>query len=322
MRNAALAATILAVILCQSAAAQNWPTHPITMIVPFAAGGPVDITGRLMAQHMSALLGQTVVVENVPGAGSMTGANRVAQAVPDGYTFLYGNSSTHTFSQIIHKKPPYDAVADFAPVAVFVENSKVLLVRKDLPVKDLSEFIAYTRAHQKTMQFGSAGLGSAAHITCVLLNSTIGVDVTHVPYRGLAPAMQDLTAGRIDYVCEIISSAVSHIKSGNVRALALLSPHRSDVLPELPTADEQGLKGFDLDAWNAFSKGTPPEIVQKLAKATSDAVEIPEVRDRLKSLGLNIAAPERRNPDYVTRVVKSDLEKWRAPVLASGIALQ
>jgi tripartite-type tricarboxylate transporter receptor subunit TctC len=324
MRNAALAATILAVILCQSAAAQNWPTHPITMIVPFAAGGPVDITGRLMAQHMSALLGQTVVVENVPGAGSMTGANRVAQAVPDGYTFLYGNSSTHTFSQIIHKKPPYDAVADFAPVAVFVENSKVLLVRKDLPVKDLSEFIAYTRAHQKTMQFGSAGLGSAAHITCVLLNSTIGVDVTHVPYRGLAPAMQDLTAGRIDYVCEIISSAVSHIKSGNVRALALLSPHRSDVLPELPTADEQGLKGFDLDAWNAFffPKGTPPEIVQKLAKATSDAVEIPEVRDRLKSLGLNIAAPERRNPDYVTRVVKSDLEKWRAPVLASGIALQ
>jgi tripartite-type tricarboxylate transporter receptor subunit TctC len=324
MRNAALAATILAVILCQSAAAQNWPTHPITMIVPFAAGGPVDITGRLMAQHMSALLGQPVVVENVPGAGSMTGANRVAQAVPDGYTFLYGNSSTHTFSQIIHKKPPYDAVADFAPVAVFVENSKVLLVRKDLPVKDLSEFIAYTRAHQKTMQFGSAGLGSAAHITCVLLNSTIGVDVTHVPYRGLAPAMQDLTAGRIDYVCEIISSAVSHIKSGNVRALALLSPHRSDVLPELPTADEQGLKGFDLDAWNAFffPKGTPPEIVQKLAKATSDAVEIPEVRDRLKSLGLNIAAPERRNPDYVTRVVKSDLEKWRAPVLASGIALQ
>ncbi len=324
MRNAALAATILATVLCHGAAAETWPTRPITMIVPFAAGGPVDITGRLMAQHMSALLGQTVIVENVPGAGSMTGANRVAQAPPDGYTFLYGNSSTHTFSQIIHKKPAYDAVADFAPVAVFVENSKVLLVRKDLPVKDLSEFIAYTRAHQKTMQFGSAGLGSAAHITCVLLNSTIGVEVTHVPYRGLAPAMQDLTAGRIDYVCEIISSAVSHIKSGNVRALALLSPHRSDVLPELPTADEQGLKGFDLDAWNAFffPKGTPPEIVQKLAKATSDTVDIPQVRERLKSLGLNIAAPERRNPDYVTRVVKSDLEKWRAPVLASGIALQ
>jgi tripartite-type tricarboxylate transporter receptor subunit TctC len=325
MRTASLATTILAAACLNTiAAAEDWPTRPITMIVPFAAGGPVDTTGRLMALHLSKFLGQTVIVENVPGAGSMTGANRVAQAPPDGTTFLYGNSSTHTFSQIVHKNPPYNAVTDFAPVATFVENSKVLLVRKDLPVKDLSEFIAYTRAHQKTMQFGSAGLGSAAHITCVLLNSTIGVDVTHVPYRGLAPAMQDLTAGRIDYVCEIISSAVPHIKSGNVRALALLSPHRSDVLPELPTADEQGLKGFDLDAWNAFffPKGTAPDIVRKLAKATSDTVDIPEVRERLKSLGLNIAAPERRNPGYVAQVVKSDLEKWRAPVLASGIVLQ
>jgi tripartite-type tricarboxylate transporter receptor subunit TctC len=325
MRKAVLAAIVLSMTALGGAvAAEDWPTRPITMIVPFAAGGPVDITARLMAAHLPKFLGQSVIVENVPGAGSMTGANRVAQAAPDGATFLYGNSSTHTFSQIIHKKPPYNAVTDFAPVAAFVENSKVLLVRKDLPVKNLSEFIAYAREHQRTMQFGSAGLGSAAHITCVLLNSTIGVDVTHVPYRGLAPAVQDLTAGRIDYVCEIISSAVSHIKAGTVRALALLSPHRSDVLPELPTADEQGLKGFDLDAWNAFffPKGTPPQIVRKLAKATSDTVDIPEVRDRLKSLGLNIAAPERRNPDYVAKIVKSDLEKWRAPVLASGIVQQ
>jgi tripartite-type tricarboxylate transporter receptor subunit TctC len=264
MRNRLVASALLLLVAMTGAAAEDWPVRPVTMIVPFAAGGPVDITARLMATQLTRLLGQTVIVENVPGAGSMTGANRVAQAPPDGYLFLYGNSSTHTFSQIIHKKPPYDAMADFAPVAAFVENSKVLLVRRDLPVKDLPEFIAYTRAHQKTMQFGSAGLGSAAHITCVLLNSTIGVEVTHVPYRGLAPAMQDLNAGRIDYVCEIISSAVSHIKAGNVRALALLSPHRSEVLPDLPTADEQGLKGFDLDAWNAFffPKGTPEPIVQ------------------------------------------------------------
>jgi tripartite-type tricarboxylate transporter receptor subunit TctC len=321
---AALLSLAVSLAVSTAAVAEEWPSRPVSLIVPFAAGGPVDITARLLAVHLSKLLGQSVIVENVPGAGSMTGANRVAQAMPDGYTFLYGNSSTHTFSQIIHKKPPYNAVTDFAPVAVFVENSKVLLVRKDLPVKNLADFIAYTRAHQKTMQFGSAGLGSAAHITCVLLNSTIGVEVTHVPYRGLAPAMQDLTAGRIDYVCEIISSAVSHIKAGNVRALALLSPHRSSVLPDLPTADEQGLKGFDLDAWNAFffPKGTPEPIVRKLAKATSDAVDIPEVQARLKSLGLNIAAPDRRNPDYVAALVKSELEKWRAPVLASGVALQ
>jgi tripartite-type tricarboxylate transporter receptor subunit TctC len=200
----------------------------------------------------------------------------------------------------------------------------VLLERKDLPVKDLRDFIVYTRAHQKTMQFGSAGLGSAAHIACVLFNSTVGVDVTHVPYKGLAPALQDLMSGRIDYLCEIISSAVPYIKSNSVRALALLSPHRSEVLPDLPTADEQGLKGFDIDAWNAFffPKGTPEPIVQKLAKATSDAVDIPEVQARLKSLGLNIAAPDRRNPGYVAALVKSELEKWRAPVLASGVALQ
>lgn len=319
-----LAAALLLTASVTASKAEDWPTRPVTMVVPFAAGGPVDITARLMASHLTQLLGQAVIVENVPGGGSMTGANRVAQAPPDGYLFLYGNSSTHTFSQIVHKKPPYDAVADFAPVAAFVENSKVLMVRKDLPAKDLSEFIAYTRANQKTMQFGSAGLGSAAHIACVLLNMTIGVEVTAVPYRGLGPAMQDLMAGRIDYACDIVSSAVPHIKSGNVRGLALLSPHRSAALPDLPTADEQGLKGFDIDAWNAFffPKGTPKAIVRKLAKATSDTLDIPEVRARLTSLGLNIAAAERRTPEYVAAVVKSDLEKWRAPVLASGIVQQ
>ena len=210
------------------AADDAWPTRPVTMIVPFAAGGPVDITARLMAAHLPKFLGQAVIVENIPGAGSMTGANRVAQAAPDGSVFLYGNSSTHTFSQIVNKKPPYDAMTDFAPVAAFVENSKVLMVRQDLPVKDLAEFIAYTRTNQKTMQFGSAGLGSAAHISCVLINLTIGVEVTAVPYRGLGPAMQDLMAGRIDYACDIVSSAVPHIKSGNVRATgaAVAEPER------------------------------------------------------------------------------------------------
>jgi tripartite-type tricarboxylate transporter receptor subunit TctC len=325
MLRSVIGAILLSTLaLCRPAATEAWPTRPLSMVVPFAAGGPVDITARILAAHLTTLLGQTVIVENVPGAGSMTGANRVAQAAPDGYTFLYGNSSTHTFSQIIYKKPLYDAVTDFAPVATFVENSKVLLVRKDLPVKNLAEFIAYARANQKTMQYGSAGLGSAAHVTCVLLNSTIGIEVTHIPYRGLAPAMQDLTAGRIDYVCEIISSAVAHVKSGNVRALALLSLVRSEALPDVPTADEQGLKGFDLDAWNAFffPKGTPEPIVRRLAKATSDAIDIPEVRNRLKSLGLNIAAPERRNPEYVATLVKSELIKWRAPLMASGIVPQ
>jgi tripartite-type tricarboxylate transporter receptor subunit TctC len=221
-----------------AAAAQDWPTGPLTMVVPFAAGGPVDTSARIMAARLQELLGQPVIIENIAGAGSMTGANRVAKAPPDGSLFLYGNSSTHTFSQMLYKKPLYDAASDFAPVAAFVENSKVLIARKDFPADTLGEFTAYVRANQAKLQYGSAGAGSAAHVTCVLLNSSLGVDLTHIPYRGLAPALQDLIGGRIDYICEIISTALPQIKAGTVKPLAILSLARSRVLPDLPTADE------------------------------------------------------------------------------------
>jgi tripartite-type tricarboxylate transporter receptor subunit TctC len=304
------------------AGAQEWPTRPLTMVVPFAAGGPVDTSARIMAARLQELLGQPVIIENIAGAGSMTGANRVAKAAPDGSLFLYGNSSTHTFSQLLYKKPLYDAVADFAPVAAFVENSKVLIARKDFPADTLGEFTAYVRANQAKLQYGSAGAGSAAHVTCLLLNSALGVDVTHIPYRGLAPALQDLIGGRIDYICEIISTALPQIKAGTVKPLAILSPARSRVLPDLPTADEQGLRGFDVDAWNAFflPKGTPELIVRRLAQAVSDAVDTPSVRARLEDLGLTIAAPERRNPDYVAKLVPSELAKWAPAIKASGAA--
>jgi tripartite-type tricarboxylate transporter receptor subunit TctC len=314
---------LAAVLACLTPAdAQDWPTRPVTMVVPFAAGGPVDTSARIMAARLSELIGQPVIVENIAGAGSMTGANRVAKGPPDGSVFLYGNSSTHTFSQLLNKKPPYDALTDFTPVAAFVENSKVLIARKDFPADTLSEFIGYVRANQGKLQYGSAGAGSAAHVTCVLLNSAIGVEVTHIPYRGLAPALQDLIGGRIDYLCEIISTALPQIRADTVKPLALLSLNRSPVLPKLATADEQGLKGFDVDAWNAFffPKGTPEPIVRRLAKATSDAVDTPAVRARLVDLGLTIAAPERRNPDYVAKLVPSELAKWAPAIKASGVS--
>jgi tripartite-type tricarboxylate transporter receptor subunit TctC len=322
-------ASILA--LAAPAGAQEWPTRPLTMVVPFAAGGPVDTSARIMAARLQELLGQPVIIENIAGAGSMTGASRVAQQGvnarlrglwPDGSLFLYGNSSTHTFSQLLYKKPLYDAVGDFAPVAAFVENSKVLIARKDFPADTLRDFTAYVRTNQAKLQYGSAGAGSAAHVTCVLLNSAIGVEVTHVPYRGLAPALQDLIGGRIDYICEIISTALPQIKAGTVKPLALLSPARSRVLPDLPTADEQGLKGFDVDAWNAFffPKGTPEPIVRRLAQAVSEAVDTPSVRVRLEDLGLTIAAPERRHPEYVAKLVPSELAKWAPAIKASGAA--
>jgi tripartite-type tricarboxylate transporter receptor subunit TctC len=314
-------ALAVALACAHPAKAQDWPTRTITMVVPFPAGGPVDVAARILAPPMGELLGQQIIIENIAGAGGSTGASRVAKAVPDGYVFLYGNSGTHTYSQLLTKKPPYNAITDFAPVAVFVENSKVLVTRKDFPADTLAGFIDYAKANQSTMQYGSAGAGSATHMTCVLLNVAIGIDVTHVPYRGTGPAMQDLMGGRIDYICDVISTALPLIRSNSVKPIALLSPQRSAVLPELATAQEQGLAGFDADAWNAFflPRGTPDPIVRRLAKATSDALDLSWVRERLAGLGLNVPAPERRTPEYLAKLVASELEKWAAPVKASGI---
>jgi tripartite-type tricarboxylate transporter receptor subunit TctC len=304
------------------ACAQDWPTRPVTMVVPFAAGGALDVVARIVAPRMSEILGQQVVIENAGGAGGMTGASRVAKAAPDGYQFLYGNQGTHTFSQLLSKKPLYNAVTDFAPVIMFVENSKVLITRKDLPVDTLAEFIAYAKANQDKMQYGSAGAGSATHVTCVLFNSAIGVNITHVPYRSTALAMQDMMAGRIDFICDVISTALPHIRGNSVKAIALLSPNRSPVVPDLATAHEQGLANFDADAWNAFflPKGTHEAIIRRLAKTASETVDTPSVRARLEELGLTVPPAERRTAEYLAQLLPRELEKWAAAIRAAGIS--
>ena len=321
MRPSIAAALAIVFAWSHPLAAYDWPARTITMVVPFPAGGPIDVAARILAPPMGEQLGQQIIIENVAGAGGSTGASRVAKAAPDGYVFLYGNSGTHTYSQLLTKRPPYNAITDFAPVAVFVENSKVLATRKDFPADTLPDFVGYAKANQSRMQFGSAGAGSATHMTCVLLNAAIGIDVTHVPYRGTGPAMQDLMGGRIDYICDVISTALPLIRSNSIKPIALLSPQRSAVLPDLATAQEQGLAGFDADAWNAFflPRGTPEPIVRRLAKATSDVLDLPWVRERLEGLGLNVPAPERRTPEYLAQLVASELEKWAAPVKASGV---
>ena len=317
-------AALLACLITGPATAQTWPTRPVTMVVPFPAGGPVDLVGRVFSQKLSEALGQQVIVENVGGAGGSTGAARVAKAPADGYTFLFGNQGTHTFSQLLYKKPLYNAVKDFAPVAVVVENSKLLVTRKDFPAKTLAEFITYAKANQAKLQYGSAGAGSATHATCVMMNIAMGINVTHVPYRGTGPAMQDIMGGRIDYICDVISTSLPLVRAHSVKALALLSPKRSPVMPELPTADEQGLKDFDGDGWNAFffPDGTPDPIVRRLAKATSDILDDKAVHERLEGLGLNVPARERRTPEYLAKLVRSELDKWKAPIKASGAAEQ
>jgi len=214
-----------AVFLAMSgiAGAQSYPTRPITMIVPFAAGGPQDVLGRIVAQRVSEILGQQIVVENIGGAGGTTGSKRVADAQPNGYTMGIGSVGTHAHNQTLYKKPHYDASADFSPVALIAETPVALITRKDLPPNNFQEFIAYTKANQAKMQFGTPGAGSSSHIACVILNSIIGVDVTNVPYRGSAPAMQDLVGGRTDYQCDQIVTAKPQINSGNVKAIAILS---------------------------------------------------------------------------------------------------
>src|SRR5262249_4957404 len=268
-------------------AAQDWPTRPVTMVIPFAAGGALDILGRILGPGLSDGLGRPIITENVGGAGGMTGAARVAKAPPDGYQFVMGGASTHAVNQTLYKNPLYNAATDFAPVALIAEQPLLLIVRKGFPANSLQEFIAYTKAHQATMQYGSGGAGSTPHLACALLNTTIGVSVTHVPYRGTGPATQDMLAGRIDYMCPLGATAIPQVLSDQVKPIAILSKDRSPLLPELASAHEQGLANFDASTWNAacLPKGTPTAIVRKLHDAFVATIETPTVQERLKEIG-------------------------------------
>jgi tripartite-type tricarboxylate transporter receptor subunit TctC len=309
-------------VLPGAAGAQDWPARPITMVVPFAAGGPIDVVARIITPRMSELLGQQLVVDNIPGAGGMVGASRVTKASPDGYTILLGNQDTHTYNQFIYKNPLYNPVIAFAPGGLVVSNTKVLVVRKDMPVKTLPEFIAYAKANQAKMAYGSAGGGSATHIGCVLLNAKMGTNITHVPYRGAGPAMQDLMAGRIDFMCDIVSTALAQIRGDTVKAIATMSTARVAVLPDLPTALEQGLPDVDADGWNGFffPRGTPEAIIARVNAATAETLDTPVVRKRIEDLGLFVPKAAERGSDFLAKLVVSELDKWGPPIKAAGIS--
>jgi tripartite-type tricarboxylate transporter receptor subunit TctC len=319
-RSLGLALGAILMALAGAAAAQDWPQRPITMVVSAAAGGPIDVFGRVMAERMSQTLGQRVLIENVAGGGGQVGGQRVARADPDGYTILLGTPATHTYSQLLYKKPLYDAVADFTPVALIAELPLVLITRKDLPATTLDEFVTYAKANQAKMNFGSAGAGSATHLGCMILNAGMGTTIQHVPYRGTGPAMSDLQAGRLDFLCEIIVTAVPQIAGDKVKGLAVLSRDRAPILGDLPTAYEKGLPSVQAYSWTAvfLPKDAPPAIVAKLQAAAVDAMETPAVRKQLEDLGSIIVAPERRSPAYLAGYVKSELEKWAEPVRNSG----
>jgi tripartite-type tricarboxylate transporter receptor subunit TctC len=318
-----LAASVLAcaALFASPAKTQEWPVRSVTMIVPYAAGGPVDTVGRILAARLGEVLGQQVIVENVGGAGGMTGSSRVAKAAPDGYTFLMAGTSVMAMNQTLYKKPLYDTANDFTPVTLVTDSARVLITRSDFPAATLPEFVAYAKANAAKLQYGSAGAGSGSHVCAILLDAAMGTRITHLPYRGSAPALQDMIGGRIDFMCEQISTALPQIEAKMVKAVATLGLDRAPGLEDLPTAKEQGIDGLDCGAWGAFMfpKGTPDAIVQRMARAANETVETTSVRDRLKAIGVTIPARERRTLDYLAKFIPSEIDRWVAPIKASGV---
>jgi tripartite-type tricarboxylate transporter receptor subunit TctC len=315
------AAVCLMLLAAAPARAQDWPNHPITLVVPFAAGGGVDASARLQALALGDILGQTIVVENVGAAAGTVGSARVAKAEPDGYTMLIGNSGTHVYSQSLYTKKPYDSIADFEPVGMVTESPRLLVARNGLPTNNLQELIAYMKANQDKMQYSSAGVGSGTHLPCALLNHTLGVNITMVPYRGEGPALQDVIADRIDYMCTTIQSGAVQARQGTVKGIAVMAPQRAAIVPNVPTTGEQGLKGVEATVWNGFflPKGTPKPIVDKLHRAIETVISRPDVKDKMEALGLQILPAEQRTPEYLAKFLPQDVARWATVIKAAGI---
>ena len=324
MRNMIVCAAFAIAMGQPAAAAEDWPNRTLTMVVPFAAGGTTDVLGRVMATRMGEILGQQIVVENVGGSGGMAGSLRVARAQPDGSQILFAGLGPLVLTQALQKKPAFDSIADFEPVSLVAEVPLVLLLRKDLPVANLQEFVAYTTANASRMTFASAGSGSAPHVGCVLLNTAMRTDVTHVPYRGSGPAMHDLIGGRVDFFCEALPTALAQIRAGSVKPIALMTRERSKLLPDLPTAHEQGLAGFEAYTWFALylPRGTPQAIVRRLREAALQTIQTASVREKLEELGATMVTPDRATPDYLIRFMQTEIQKWYAPIKATGAAAE
>jgi tripartite-type tricarboxylate transporter receptor subunit TctC len=253
----------------------------------------------------------------------MTGTGRVANAPPDGYQFVLGSVDTFAMNQSLYKKLPYDAAADFVPVGLAIEQPILLIARNDLPASTLPEFIAYAKANQAKMQYASAGVGSGSHLTCARMNAAMGIDTTHVPYRGSAQGMQDLIAGRIDYFCALGAAAIAPLESKTAKPIAILTRERSPLFPSLASAHEQGLTNFETYFWSGFffPKGTPPEIARRLLDATAETLNTPTTQERLRSAGVTVVAIDRRSPDYLKKFLGSEIAQWAGIIKASGVSL-
>jgi tripartite-type tricarboxylate transporter receptor subunit TctC len=316
----ALAATLG---LAVTAHAQTYPSHPITVIVPFAAGGPTDIIARIVGENMGKTLGQQLVIENVAGAGGTTGTTRAAQAAPDGYTIMMGHMGTHGAAPGMYPKLRYDPVKDFAPIGMAAGTPILIVSRKDFPATDLKSFVAYLQANQDKVNEAHAGAGSVSHTTCTMFNVQIGVKPTLVPYSGTGPVLNDLVAGKVDYACDQIVNLVEQIKGGTIKAYGIATPKRSPALPDVPTTIEAGLPEFQVSAWNALfaPKGTPTEIVTKLTTALNKALDDPDTKKRLLDLGGVLPEGQERTSAWLGTFVAQEVARW-TPIIQKGGAVQ
>jgi tripartite-type tricarboxylate transporter receptor subunit TctC len=310
---------LFALCVASGAQAQGFPTKPVTIIVPFAAGGPTDSLARAVSDRMRQALGQPVIIENVTGAGGTIGVTRAAKSPADGYTISMGHLGTHVVNGAIYPLP-FDLINDLEPLALLGANPMLIVSKNALPAKTLPELIAWLKANQDKATMGTAGVGSGSHFSGVYFQSLIGTHIQYVPYRGTGPAMQDLIAGRIDFLCDIAVTAVQSIKGGTVKGLANLSGQRSAVLPDLPTAAEKGFPAVQAYTWTALflPKGTPAEIANKLNAATVAAMNGPGLQEQMNGLAATLVAPERRTPAYLTGFVKNEWDKWGAAIRAGN----
>lgn len=322
MKRTVVAAASIAGLICAAppSHAQSFPSHPITLIVPFAAGGPLDVMGRLLAERMRVSLGQPVIIEAVTGAGGSIGFGRVARAAPDGYTFGLGMWSTHVVNGAIYALP-YDVVRDFEPVSLLVQNADLIVGKSALPANDLKELITWLKDNPGKVSWGTQGIGGPSHIGGLLFEKLSGTQVQYVPYRGLAPAMQDLAAGQIDLVLPPPDIALPLVRAGKIKAYAVTAKTRLAAAPEIPTVDEAGLSGFYLTVWTGFwaPKGTPKDVVAKLNAAVQDALADPAVRKRFEDVGQEVFPREQQTPEALAVLQKAEIEKWWPILKAANI---
>jgi tripartite-type tricarboxylate transporter receptor subunit TctC len=320
MQKTVLAAVAALFAWGSTALAEEFPTRPVTIIVPFAAGGPSDAMARILAERMKVTLGQPVLVENVTGAGGSIGVGRAIQSPPDGYTISFGHLGTHVCNGAVYKLK-YDLVADLEPVVLLPSNPMVVVSKNDIPAKSLKELLDWMKAKPSPPTAGTAGAGSGSHIAGVYLASITGVKLQYVPYRGTGPALNDLIAGQIDVIVDQTSNSINQIRAGTIRAYAVTDAKRVASAPDIPTTDEAGLKGFHMTLWSGMwvPKGTPKDIVAKLNAAAVDAMKDPAVKKQMENLGLEMPPQDKLAPDALGAWQKAEIAKWWPIIKAADV---